>query len=176
MQGADYLIVAILAISIVVGGVRGLVREIVALVTWIVAIWVAWRFSGFLHPYLGGILVTAEQKAWVARGVMLLGVLMVGALVGAVLSWMNETAAGPGAMNRMLGVLFGFARGVVIVGFAVMLGQAVHLDREPWWEHAQLMPHAEHVANWLRGFAGESRLAARHVFAAELAPGRGAGG
>jgi membrane protein required for colicin V production len=172
MQGADYVIVAILAISVVVGGVRGLVREVVALLTWIVAIWVAWRFSGFLHPYLGGLLVTPEQKAWVARAIMLLLVLMAGAAVGAVLSWMNETAAGPGAMNRVLGVLFGFARGVVVVGFAVMLGQAVHLDREPWWEHAQLMPHAEHVANWLRGFAGESRLAARRVLALEVAPGR----
>jgi membrane protein required for colicin V production len=175
MQGADYVIVAILAISVVVGGVRGLIREIVALVTWIIAIWVAWHFSGFLHPYLGGLLVTPEQKAWVARGIMLLGVLMVGALVGAVLSWMNETAAGPGALNRLLGVLFGLARGVVIVGFAVMLGQAVHLDREPWWERAQLMPQAEHVANWLRGFAGESRLAARRVFALERAPGRDRG-
>jgi uncharacterized membrane protein required for colicin V production len=74
-------------------------------------------------------------------------------------------------MDRLLGVLFGFARGAIIVGFGVMLGQAVHLDREGWWEHAQLMPQAEHVANWLRGFAGESRLAARRVFAAGYLPG-----
>jgi membrane protein required for colicin V production len=163
MHGADYLIVAIVGISVIVGTVRGFIREIIALLAWIVAIWAAWRFSGFLHPYLGGLLVSPEQKAWVARGVMLVLVLLLGAFVGAVLSWMTATAAGPSLMNRILGLAFGLVRGAVVTGFLVLLGQNLHLDREPWWEHSTLMPHAEHVANWLRTVAGEARVIGRHA-------------
>src|SRR5579871_3623329 len=156
MQGADVIIVAIIAISVVVGAVRGFVREIVALAAWLIAIWVAWRFSGFLHPYLGGILASPEQKAWVARGIMLLIVLLVGAMVGAVLSWITHTAAGLSAIDRALGLLFGLTRGVLLVGFAL------RLEHEPWWKHSRLAPYAETVGGWLAGFVGETkRLAER---------------
>ena len=114
MQGADTIILVLIGISVVVGAVRGFVREAVALVTWLVAIWIAWRFSGFLHPYLGGVLETAAQKAWVARGIVFLIVLLVGALVGHLLVWVTRTAAGLGAVDRVFGALFGFTRGVVV--------------------------------------------------------------
>ena len=170
MQGADSIIAAIIVISVIVGTVRGFIRELVALVTWLVAIWVAWRFSGFLHPYLGGVLASPEQKAWVARGIMLIAVLMAGALIGAVLSWITQSAAGPSSMDRVLGFVFGLTRGAVVVGFAVLLGQSLRLEHEPWWEHSRVVPYAEYVASWLRGFTGESRQLARRVLDARLAP------
>lgn len=166
MHGADIIIVAIVGISIIVGAVRGFIREVVALVAWVVAIWAAWRFSGFLHPYLGGLLVAPEQKAWVARAIMLVLVLLLGAFVGAVLSWMTATAAGPSLVNRLLGFAFGFVRGVIVASFLVLLGQNLHFQREPWWEQSRLMPYAEHVANWLRTVAGEARVLGREAFEA----------
>jgi uncharacterized membrane protein required for colicin V production len=55
----------------------------------------------------------------------------------------------------------------VLVGFAVMLGQTLRLDHEPWWKRAVLVPYAEYVASWLEGFAGDSRDLARRAFGAE---------
>jgi membrane protein required for colicin V production len=173
MHGADLLIVAIVGISVIMGTVRGFIREVVALVAWVVAIWAAWRFSGFLHPYLGGLLVSTEQKAWVARAVMLVLVLLLGALVGAILTWMTSTAAGPSVMNRVLGFAFGFVRGAIVAAFLVLLGQNLHFEREPWWEHSKLMPYAEQVANWLRAVAGEARVYTRHALAADESHGGG---
>ena len=63
MQGADYIIFAVIGASAILGAVRGFIREVVALITWLLAIWIAWHFSGFLQPYLGGML-SAVQKAW----------------------------------------------------------------------------------------------------------------
>ena len=163
MQGADFIIVAIIGISVIVGAMRGFVREIVALAAWLVGLWVAWRFSGFLHPYLGGILATPEQKAWVARGIMLLLVLLAGAMVGSVLSWLTHTAAGLGVIDRVVGVLFGLTRGVVLVGFATLLGLSLRLEHEPWWKHARLAPYAETVGGWLAGFVGETQRLARRA-------------
>ena len=166
MQGADTIIVVLIGLSVVVGAVRGFVREAVALATWLVAIWLAWRFSGFLHPYLGGALETAAQKAWVARGLVFLAVLLVGALVGHLLVWLTRTAAGLGAVDRVFGLLFGFTRGVVVTAFAVMLGHALSLENEPWWKHSRLMPYVEAVASSLQGYAGESRELARRALGA----------
>jgi membrane protein required for colicin V production len=174
MQGADFIIVAIIGISVIVGGVRGFVREAVALITWLVAIWVAWRFSGFLHPYLGGVLETPEQKAWLARGIVLVLVLLAGSLVGALLSWLTSTAAGLSLLDRLFGILFGLTRGVVLVGFAALLGQTLKLEQEPWWRHSKLAPYAVDIAGWLEGFAGESRHLAHRALDARAA-GRGAG-
>lgn len=176
MQGADFIIVAIIGVSVIFGAVRGFVREAVALITWLVAIWIAWRFSGFLHPYLGGLLETPEQKAWVARGLVLLVVLLAGSLVGALLSWLTRTAAGLSILDRLFGVLFGLTRGIVLVGFAALLGQTLQLEHEPWWKRAHLAPYAVNIAGWLESFAGESRhLARRALEAGNAARGDGQG-
>lgn len=174
MQGADFIIVAVIGVSVIIGAVRGFVREAVALITWLVAIWVAWRFSGFLHPYLGGVLETPEQKAWLARGIVLVLVLLAGSLVGALLSWLTRTAAGLSIFDRLFGVLFGLTRGVVLVGFGALLGQTLQLEHEPWWKHSKLAPYAADIAGWLEGFAGETRHFARHALDARNAE-RGAG-
>ena len=167
MQGADFLIVAVIGISIAVGIVRGFIREIVALATWLVAIWAAWHFSGFLHPYLGGVLESPAQKAWVARGIVLVLVLLAGALVGSVLSWITNTAAGLSVVDRALGFLFGLTRGVVVVGFCTLLIQTLRLDHEPWWKHAKLTPYAETIGTWLGHYAGETRDFAHHALDAD---------
>ncbi len=178
MQGADFIIVAVIGLSVIVGGVRGFVREAVALLSWLVAIWVAWRFSGFLHPYLGGLLETPEQKAWVARGIVMVVVLLIGALAGALLSWLTRTAAGLSLFDRFFGVLFGLTRGVVLVGFGAMLGQTLKLEHEPWWHRSRLAPYAVTVAGWLESYAGETRRLAHRALdgdAYNFAPGPGQG-
>jgi membrane protein required for colicin V production len=163
MHGADYLIVAVIGVSVVLGVVRGFVREAVALVAWLLAIWLAWRHSDFLYPYLGGALESPAQKAWAARVIVLLLVLLAGALIGAILAWVMHTAAGLSVMDRLLGLLFGLTRGVVVVGLLVIVGQTLKLEGEPWWKHSKLMPYAEFVGEWLQGYAGESKELARRA-------------
>ena len=94
MQGADTLLLVVVLLSVIIGTIRGFVREVVALITWLLAIIIAWRFSGFLHPYLGGILQTPMEKAWVARAIVFIVVLLLGALTGHVLAWITHTAGG----------------------------------------------------------------------------------
>jgi membrane protein required for colicin V production len=165
MQGADYILLVVVLLSVVVGTLRGLVREVVALLTWLLAIVIAWRFSGFLHPYLGGILVTPLEKAWVARAVVFVTVLLLGGLMGHLLAWITHTAGGQSIIDRIFGFLFGLVRGVVIAGFGAMLGLHLHLEGEPWWRHSHFMGYAVHVAGWLESVAGESRDLARRALA-----------
>jgi membrane protein required for colicin V production len=167
MQGADYVIVAVVGISVVLGIVRGFVREAVALIAWLVGIWLAWRHSEFLYPYLGGVLESPVQKAWAARVIVLLLVLLAGALIGAILAWVTHTAAGLSVMDRLLGLLFGLTRGAVVVGLGVIVGQTLKLDGETWWQRSRLVPYAEYVGGWLQGYAGETRSLAKRALGAE---------
>jgi membrane protein required for colicin V production len=98
-------------------------------------------------------------------------VLLAGALIGAILAWVTHTAAGLSIVDRLLGFLFGLTRGAVVVGLAVLVGQALKLDGEPWWKKSQLMPYAEYVAEWLHGYAGETESLAKRALGAEVRHG-----
>ena len=56
MNGADHLFAAILLISLVLGCLRGFVRESISLLSWLIGLWLAWHFAYLLYPWLGGAL------------------------------------------------------------------------------------------------------------------------
>lgn len=153
MNGADHLFAIILLASGILGFVRGFIREAISLLSWLVALWVAWHYSELVNPWLGGALAEPGIREWAGRGIMLLIVLLLGAFVGGVASYFTRRAAGLAAVDRLIGATFGLLRGVVIIGLIVIGGRAVHLDREPWWERTRSMPVAESVANWLERYA-----------------------
>jgi membrane protein required for colicin V production len=153
MTGADHLFAIILLASGILGFVRGFVREAVALLTWLVALWVAWHYSDLVNPWLGGALAEPGVREWAGRAIMLLLVLLIGAVVGSVAGYFAQRAAGLAAVDRLVGATFGLLRGIVIVGLIVIAGRAVHLDGEPWWQKTRSMPFAEAVANWLERYA-----------------------
>ena len=171
MHGADYIILAIIAFSAVLGAIRGFIREVAAVLAWVIGIWLAWRFSGFLHPYLGGVLDEPEQKAWAARVIVLAVVLIVGNVTGALIAWIMHTAAGLGLTDRAIGLVFGAARGMVIVSFLVIVGQALEFEREPWWRTSTRIRYAEPVAHWLEKIGGRSAADIRHRFDLPALPG-----
>jgi len=153
MNGADHLFAIILLASGILGYIRGFVREAIALLTWLVALWLAWHYSGLVDPWLGGALAEPGIREWVGRAVVLLVVLLIGAAIGSIVSYFAQRAAGLAVIDRVVGATFGLLRGVVIIGLIVIGGRAVHLDLEPWWEKTRSMPYAEAVANWLERYA-----------------------
>jgi membrane protein required for colicin V production len=157
MTTADYVILAAILISGLVGAARGLLREGIAFVTWIAALVLAWHFSDLLEPHLGGLLSAAEVKAWVARSIILFGVLLVGALIGALVHQFVRLSIF-GGVDRLAGFAFGALRGLVLFGVFVMLGQLLKLDRDHWWRDSHLIPAGESIANSLRFLVGEGGL------------------
>lgn len=157
MTTADYVIIAAILISGLVGAARGLLREAIALASWIVALIFAWHFSDLIEPRLGGVLSAPEVKAWVARLIILLGVLLIGALIGALAHQFVRLSIFSG-MDRLGGFAFGALRGLLLFGIFVMLGQLLKLDRDHWWRNSHLIPVGESVANGLRFLVGEGGL------------------
>jgi len=110
-----------------------------------------------LEPYLGGALAGTELQPWAARVIVLMAVVVASWILGSMLSWLVQRSGLTLGVDRLLGGVFGLVRGVVIVGFGVMLGQAARLESEPWWGKSMLMPVGEEMAGVLRGYVETGR-------------------
>ena len=154
MIAVDYIIIAILIISAVMGLVRGLLREAIAVITWFLAIILAWSFGSSLEPMLGGILVGSPIRIWAARAIIFVFVLLLGGAVSVILGHFVRVSMFAG-MDKFLGFVFGIIRGVVIVGAFTIAIQALRMDEDPRWKNSRLMPYAIGVADALRGIVGE---------------------
>ncbi|MGH8260011.1 MAG: CvpA family protein [Steroidobacteraceae bacterium] len=154
MTTVDYLIIALVVLSAIVGIARGFLREIIALATWIAALLIAWHYGGRLEPYLGGLLAPARVRPWAARAILLVAVLLVGAGLGAIITHLVMLSLLRGA-DRFLGFLFGVVRGLVILGVLVVVCQTLQLNEEHWWHRSKLLPYGEHAASIVRSLVGD---------------------
>lgn len=153
MTGIDYAFLLALLASLVAGALRGFVREVISLVSWLVGLWVAWHYTYVLTPHLGGVLGAPGLREWTARILLLAGVVLLGAVVGALVGFLMRRAAGLTVTDRLLGLVFGVVRALVVIGVFVMVGRGLDLEQEPWWTGSRLMPYAEQSANWLEQYA-----------------------
>jgi membrane protein required for colicin V production len=161
MNWIDYLLIALTACSCVVGVLRGLLREVIALVTWVAAVWIAWHYAAVLEPRLGGALANEGVRTWAARSIIFLAVVLIGSCIGAIVGRVVRLSIFS-ATDRFFGGIFGFLRGLVMIGLFVMLCHALRLNGEPWWRASTLIPYGERAANVLRGMVGESKILAGH--------------
>ena len=157
MTPVDYILGAAVLLSVLFGVVRGFLRESVALLGWLVGLWLAWRYAYLVEPYLGGTLAGTELQSWAARAIVLIAVVIASWILGGLLNYLVQRSGLTLGVDQLLGGLFGLVRGVVIVGFAVMLGQAAELQSESWWRESKLMPVAEEMAGVLRGYVETGR-------------------
>jgi membrane protein required for colicin V production len=154
MNTADYLLIALLVISAIVGVMRGFLREAIALTAWLIGVLAAWHFGPLLEPHLGGLLAGPQVRPWVARAVLLVGILLLGAAVGALVVYFVRLSIFSG-MDRLLGFVFGLLRGLVMLGVLVIFCQTLRLDGERWWHKSLLVPYGEDIASVLRSVLGE---------------------
>lgn len=147
----DYLVLFVLISSVVISTLRGLVKEILSLLGWIVAFVVANAYGAKLAPMLPELLPGETARLIMAFVVLFLGVrILMGLLslaIGAVI-----TATGLSLADRGLGGLFGLARGIVIVLAAVILCGMTSIPQQDFWRNALLSPMAETGARTVKPF------------------------
>ena len=138
----DYLVIFVLIASVVISTMRGLVREMLSLVSWIVAFVVANAYSTQL-----AVLLPAMVPGEVLRLILSFIVLFVGVriLMGILMLALDALvkAGGLGMADRGLGGLFGLGRGLVIVLAAVILCGMTSVPQQDFWKNALLSPLAE---------------------------------
>jgi membrane protein required for colicin V production len=152
---ADYIIIAILVLSLLISLVRGFVREALSLVIWAAAFWIAFTFYTTLANLLINLIHTPSLRMITAFGALFLATLVIGALISYLLAQLIDRT-GLSGTDRMLGVAFGLARGVLLVAVLIMLAQLTPLQQDPWWKDSVLIPHFQPIEQWLRGLLPQS--------------------
>ena len=94
------------------------------------------------------------RSVWVGRLVILVLVLLLGWVVGMLLSYFTRSL-GLGPLDRVIGLFFGIVRGMVLVGLVVIGGELLHMNGEDWWDRSKLVPYGETIGDWLRAMVGE---------------------
>lgn len=133
----DWVIVAIIAASLLLGLWRGVVGELIALAAWVLAIVVALEFGPALgHSVFAGI-GDATLRTLAGCAALFVGVLVAMALLRLAVRGLIK-ALGLGLSDRLLGMVFGVARGMLIVLLGVAVGGMTSAPRQPWWRQATL--------------------------------------
>jgi membrane protein required for colicin V production len=149
MPIADIVIAIAIAISVVVGVMRGFVKEAVSVAALLVAIWAALHFGDATGKLSAKWLSSAELQRWVGRLIVFIVVLAVGGLLSWAVSKIIRRSALSGT-DRALGLMFGFCRGVVLIGVFIIGGQYAGFDNDDWWLQSRLIPYGSEVADWIR--------------------------
>lgn len=151
MLWIDYVIIGIIALSAIISIVRGFVKEVLSLVAWILAFWVALTFSPQFSVLLSDYISTPSISLFTAFSGLFIVTLILSALVNNLIAAI-VVKTGLSGTDRMLGVLFGLLRGVAIVTLLVLLAAATPMPNDAWWQNAVLIEHFEKLAIWVRQF------------------------
>jgi len=156
MIWADWVLLAVLIASILIGVMRGFTREILGLVTWIIAIVAALMFApltlGWLEPHVS----TPSLRIATSYALVFFVVLVLGAVVTTIVSMLVRKNASLSAVDRMVGGGFGLIRGVLIGVVVVWLVGLTPARQDPWWKESMFIPGLEWLADGFRGLLPES--------------------
>jgi membrane protein required for colicin V production len=133
----DYVVIGIVAVSLLLGLWRGVVGELVALAAWVLAFLAAVEFGAELGAAVFSGIADPAMRSLAGCAAIFIGVLVVMALVRLAASGLIK-ALGMTVSDRLLGLCFGVARGVMIALVAVAAGGLTSAPKQPWWKEAVL--------------------------------------
>lgn len=137
----DYIVIFVLLCSIVISTLRGLIKEILSLISWVVALVVANAFGASLADWLPNVIPGQLTRMIVAFLALFIGVRLLMALLMKAVDAMIK-ASGLSLADRGLGGLFGLARGCVIVMTMVLVCGMTAIPQQAFWKEAILSPVA----------------------------------
>lgn len=149
----DYAVMVILLVSLGMGIYRGLVSEVLAVLGWVAAFFLARAYAMWVGDHL--------LQRWLPQAELryALGIVLVVLVTLILVNFARRLVTalmqslGLGALDRLLGAVFGLMRGLLIVLIAVIVGGLTDWPQEPWWREAVLAPPLEATAlkvkHWL---------------------------
>ena len=139
MTTFDWVVVCVVALSTLFAFFRGVIRELIALIAWVVGIAAALVYAPALAAALPNVGAHPAFRYAIAFALVVLAALVMGALVAWPLS-KAVRAVGLGFVDRFLGSIFGFVRGVMLMLAVVFVAGFTALPRTAWWQESALVP------------------------------------
>ena len=153
MTQADILILAVIAISSAFGVWRGFVKEILSLLSWIAALLVSRVYSESLAGILESLIDNPSVRYVTAFSVLFVIIIMLGTLLNHFMSKLM-VVTGLKTFDRLLGAVFGIARGTVIVLLFLFILN-VFVSESEWWRQSTLIPYGMVLIEESQFFIGD---------------------
>lgn len=155
MVWIDYAILAVIGISALISLVRGFVKEAVSLIVWISAFFVASTFYLNLSTLLTNISDQLLRNA-ASIAILFISTLILGALVNYVIGQL-VSKTGLSGTDRVLGIVFGALRGVLIIAAVLFFMDAfTPASTSSWWQNSQLVPEFTLIVEWFFEYLKQS--------------------
>lgn len=150
MNWADWTIVAIIAISSLISIKRGFVKEAISLAIWALAFFVAVAFDDRLAALLRDSVESASLRFMLSFALLFAATFIVGSMVNYLLGELVRMTGLTGT-DRLFGMVFGLARGVIIVmALLILVPMAFPVDQDLWWQQSLLIPQFLLIEQWCR--------------------------
>ena len=149
MSWLDLIIVAIIIISALISVIRGFVKESISLASWVVAGFIAFRYFTPMASLLEPFVESPTIQTGIAFSILFVCSLIVGATVNFMASNL-VTKTGLSGTDKSLGVVFGAARGVLIVTMLVLLAGLTPMPNEAWWQDSATVEYFADIAIWIK--------------------------
>ena len=149
----DIVILIITLLSSIFGLWRGLIKEVLSLLTWIAALLVSRVYSEPLAGLMTGMIENDGIRYVSAFAILFVIVMMLGTFLNFLMSkLLNFT--GLKLADRLLGAVFGVARGVIIV-LLILFVTSVFLSETELWQKSQLIPYGMDLIEKSQVFIGD---------------------
>jgi membrane protein required for colicin V production len=149
MIWVDYAILAILVVSAAISVLRGFLREAISLLGWVLAFWLALTFADDVSGLFAKTVAQPSIRHALAFFAIIVLTLVITAIVMYFVRLIVDKTEITGT-DRALGVVFGIARGVVIVAILVLFAGLTALPKDPWWHESLFLPHFQVLAVEIR--------------------------
>ncbi|HSJ49521.1 MAG TPA: CvpA family protein [Gammaproteobacteria bacterium] len=151
MIWVDFFILGVILVSGLLSLWRGFVKEALSLITWIAAPVIAILFYEDFAPWFERWVSVPSARLALAFGILLVLVLILGGLVNYLVGQLVSKTGLTGT-DRALGIVFGIARGVMVVGVLVLLAGLTQVPQDLWWKESIFLKHFVDLALWMRSF------------------------
>lgn len=147
---ADYSILSIIALSGLIGSLRGFIKEALSLIIWGASFFIAFKFCTLFGDHYLTSRISSNSVRMATAFIVLFGATFI---LGSILSYaithliVKDAIKGP---DRALGMLFGLARGILVVAVLLLLFSMGLTEKRPWQKESYLVPKFDEIVNLLQ--------------------------
>jgi len=145
----DYVLAVIVFLSLILGIKRGFLREIISIITWIAAFFVAILFTNNVAIYVSNFIKSELLANFVAFFALFIATLIVGSIINWIITKLAQKS-GLTIGDRFFGAIFGCVRGILIILLIVFVISVTNFQSANWYQKSQLTYWLQGVSSWIQ--------------------------
>ncbi len=149
LNWADWALIVVIGLSCLMSLKRGFIKEALSLATWVVAFIVARTFHSNMQTLLVGAIEEPVLRMIAAFVILFVGTLLVGAAINFIVGALVKLT-GLSPIDRLLGVVFGLARGLILTVVVIAVLRVTPFEQEKWWQDSVMIENLSILEQWSR--------------------------